>query len=40
MPDPDDEPKAIFALAEGDKALSAFEYCNLHGCGKRIFETL
>jgi superoxide reductase len=31
---PDDEPKAIFALAEGDKALSAFEYCNLHGLWK------
>ena len=26
-----DEPKAEFVLAEGEKALRAYEYCNLHG---------
>jgi len=26
-----DKPQATFALAEGEKALAAFEYCNLHG---------
>lgn len=31
---PGDEPKAIFALADGDKALCAYEYCNLHGLWK------
>ncbi len=29
-----DEPKAVFALTEGDKALEAYEYCNLHGLWK------
>lgn len=24
-------PKASFALAEGDKVVAAYEYCNLHG---------
>ncbi|MCY1151316.1 MAG: desulfoferrodoxin family protein [Sphaerochaetaceae bacterium] len=28
---PSDEPKAQFALADGDKLVAAFEYCNLHG---------
>ena len=28
------EPKAVFALAEGEKAVSAYEYCNLHGLWK------
>ena len=26
-----DEPRAEFVLAEGEKALRAYEYCNLHG---------
>ncbi len=26
----DAEPKAVFALAEGDKAVAAYAYCNLH----------
>ena len=29
-----DEPKAVFALAEGDEAVAAYEYCNLHGLWK------
>ncbi len=28
---PGDEPIAKFALAEGDKVLGAFEFCNVHG---------
>ena len=28
------EPAAVFALAEGDKVLSAYAYCNLHGLWK------
>lgn len=28
------EPKAVFALAEGDEAVAAYEYCNLHGLWK------
>lgn len=28
---PDDEPKAEFLVAEGDKTVSVYEYCNLHG---------
>jgi superoxide reductase len=24
-------PKAVFSLADGDKAVAAYEYCNLHG---------
>lgn len=31
---PDTEPKAVFALAEGDAVISAYEYCNLHGLWK------
>lgn len=31
---PDDEPKAEFVLAEGEKPLAAYEYCNLHGLWK------
>ena len=26
-----DKPVAEFAVAEGDKAIAAYEYCNLHG---------
>ena len=28
---PGSAPKAVFALAEGDVAVRAYEYCNLHG---------
>ena len=28
---PSDEPKAQFALADGDKLVATFAYCNLHG---------
>ncbi|MBR2561741.1 MAG: desulfoferrodoxin [Eubacterium sp.] len=31
---PDTEPKAVFALAEGDEVVCAYEYCNLHGLWK------
>ena len=31
---PGDEPKAVFCVAEGDKAVSVFEHCNLHGLWK------
>ena len=29
-----DEPKADFALLEGDEVIEVFEYCNLHGLWK------
>ncbi|NLJ57694.1 MAG: desulfoferrodoxin FeS4 iron-binding domain-containing protein [Tissierellia bacterium] len=32
---PGEEPIAEFALVEGDKALAAYEYCNLHGLWKK-----
>ena len=28
------EPEATFTLEEGEKALTAYEYCNLHGLWK------
>ena len=31
---PAEAPKAIFALAEDDAAVCAYEYCNLHGLWK------
>ncbi len=31
---PGEEPKAVFALAEGETAVAAYEYCNLHGLWK------
>ncbi|MCR5485563.1 MAG: desulfoferrodoxin [Clostridiales bacterium] len=31
---PGDAPEAVFALADGDKAISAYAYCNLHGLWK------
>ncbi len=31
---PGDPPVAEFALTEGDQALEAYEYCNLHGLWK------
>ena len=30
----EDEPRAEFALAEGDEAVAVYEYCNLHGLWK------
>ena len=34
LPGPGDEPKAVFALVDGDKAVEAYAYCNLHGLWK------
>lgn len=31
---PGEKPSAVFALAEGEKPLAAYEYCNLHGLWK------
>lgn len=31
---PGDTPAAVFELAEGDEAIAAYEYCNLHGLWK------
>jgi len=31
---PGEEPVAHFVLAEGDKVVAAYEYCNLHGLWK------
>ena len=31
---PGDEPKAVFALTEGDEVIAAYAYCNLHGLWK------
>lgn len=28
---PNQEPKALFALTEGDEVVKAYAYCNLHG---------
>lgn len=28
---PDEQPEAVFALAEGDQVRFAYAYCNLHG---------
>lgn len=28
-------PEAVFALAEGESAVAAYEYCNLHGLWKK-----
>ncbi len=28
---PSDEPKAVFALTDGDEVARAYAYCNLHG---------
>lgn len=32
---PGEKPEAVFVLAEGDEALAAYEYCNLHGLWKK-----
>jgi superoxide reductase len=31
---PGDKPVAVFKLAEGEKAVAAYDYCNLHGLWK------
>ena len=31
---PGEEPRAVFALSEGDKPLAVYAYCNLHGLWK------
>ena len=31
---PGDDPKAVFALTEGDEVIAAYAYCNLHGLWK------
>lgn len=31
---PGEKPVAVFALAEGDEVVAAYEYCNLHGLWK------
>ena len=32
---PEDEPKAIFPLMEGDRVIAVYEYCNVHGLWRR-----
>ena len=32
---PGEAPKASFALVDGDEAVAAYEYCNLHGLWKK-----
>ena len=32
--EPGDEPKACFALCEGEKFVAAYAYCNLHSLWK------
>ena len=31
---PGEEPKACFALSDGDEVVAVYEYCNLHGLWK------
>ena len=31
---PEDEPKAVFTLNDGDEVETVYEYCNLHGLWK------
>ena len=31
---PGDKPEAVFALANGETVVAAYEYCNLHGLWK------
>ena len=31
---PEEAPEAVFALAEGDEVVAAYDYCNLHGLWK------
>ena len=32
---PGEAPGAVFALADGEKAVAAYEFCNLHGLWKK-----
>lgn len=32
---PGEKPEAVFVLPEGEKAVAAYEYCNLHGLWKK-----
>ena len=32
---PGEKPEAVFLLPEGEKAVAAYEYCNLHGLWKK-----
>ena len=32
---PGAEPKAVFALSDGDEVVAAYEHCNLHGLWKK-----
>lgn len=32
---PGDKPEATFLIADGDKFVAAYEYCNLHGLWKK-----
>lgn len=32
---PEEKPEAAFRLADGEKAVAAYEYCNLHGLWKK-----
>lgn len=32
---PGTDPKAVFCLSDGEKAIAAYEYCNLHGFWKK-----
>ena len=32
-----EEPKATFILAEGEKPVAVYEYCNLHGLWVKEF---
>lgn len=32
---PEVKPEAVFVLSEDDKAVAAYEYCNLHGLWKK-----
>ena len=33
--EPNQEPQATFVLADGEQAVAAYEYCNLHGLWKK-----
>ena len=33
---PEEAPCAVYKLAEGEKAVAAYEYCNLHGLWKAV----
>lgn len=35
---PGEAPEAVFLLADGDRVLAAYEYCNLHGLWKKDYK--